>query len=38
MPEANRLYSSFGFMPVDRYNSNDVANVQFFCKSLKDSV
>ncbi|WP_035348675.1 GNAT family N-acetyltransferase [Edaphobacter aggregans] len=36
MPEANRLYASYGFVPVDRYNDNDVAGVQFFCKSLKD--
>ena len=36
MPEANRLYASYGFVPVERYNNNDVAGVQFFCKSLKD--
>jgi GNAT superfamily N-acetyltransferase len=36
MPEANRLYASYGFVPVERYNDNDVSGVQFFCKSLKD--
>jgi GNAT superfamily N-acetyltransferase len=37
MPEANQLYASYGFLPVERYNDNDVAGVQFFCKSLKDN-
>jgi len=34
MPEANRLYASLGFVPVERYNQNTVANVQFFSKPL----
>ena len=34
MPEANRLYASLGFSPVERYNQNPVANVEFFRKSL----
>jgi len=34
MPDANRLYAAFGFRPVARYNSNDVANVEFFALSL----
>jgi GNAT superfamily N-acetyltransferase len=34
MPEANRLYASLGFTPVERYNQNTVANVEFFSKSL----
>ena len=37
MPEANRLYATYGFLPVARYNDNDVAEVQFFRKSLKDN-
>jgi GNAT superfamily N-acetyltransferase len=37
MPEANRLYATYGFTPVERYNDNDVAGVQFFCKSLRDN-
>lgn len=34
MPEANRLYASLGFTPVERYNQNPVAGVEFFSKSL----
>ena len=34
MPEANRLYASLGFTPVERYNQNTVTNVEFFRKSL----
>jgi GNAT superfamily N-acetyltransferase len=35
MPEANRLYASFGFKPVERYNRNDVAGVEFFSRPIK---
>jgi GNAT superfamily N-acetyltransferase len=38
MPEANRLYASFDFTPVERYNDNNVAGVEFFAKSLKEDV
>jgi ribosomal protein S18 acetylase RimI-like enzyme len=30
MPEANRLYEAVGFVPVERYNSNPVADIVFF--------
>ena len=30
MPEANRLYEALGFVPVERYNSNSVADIVFF--------
>jgi len=35
MPEANRLYTSLGFKPVERYNRNDVAGVEFFSRPIK---
>jgi len=34
MPEANRLYASLGFEEVPRYNTNPVANVVFFRRTL----
>ena len=34
MPEANRLYTSLGFEPVERYNQNPVADVAFFRRAL----
>ena len=34
MPEANRLYEALGFVPVERYNNNPVADVVFFRLSL----
>jgi len=34
MPEAGRLYASLGFIPVQRYNDNPVAGVEFFTKRL----
>ena len=34
MPEANRLYASLGFTPVERYNRNDVADVEFFFRRI----
>lgn len=30
MPEANRLYQAMGFVPVERYNNNPLADVVFF--------
>jgi GNAT superfamily N-acetyltransferase len=36
MPEANRLYASLGFAPVERYNQNSVADVEFFAKPLNN--
>ena len=36
MPEANRLYERLGFVPVERYNDNDVADVVFFRLGLGD--
>jgi GNAT superfamily N-acetyltransferase len=36
MPEANRLYASLGFKPVERYNRNDVAGVEFFSRPIKN--
>jgi GNAT superfamily N-acetyltransferase len=35
MPEANKLYASFGFRPVDRYNRNNVAGVEFFSRPIR---
>jgi GNAT superfamily N-acetyltransferase len=34
MPEANRLYESMGFTPVDRYNANAGPGVAYFKRSL----
>jgi GNAT superfamily N-acetyltransferase len=34
MPEANRLYAAMGFDPVERYNENPLAGVEFFRLSL----
>jgi len=34
MPEANRLYTSLGFVPVERYNDNPVADLAYFSKDL----
>ena len=34
MPEANKLYAGFGFRPVERYNQNDVAGVEFFSRRV----
>ncbi|MBS1821955.1 MAG: GNAT family N-acetyltransferase [Acidobacteria bacterium] len=34
MPEANRLYASLGFMPVERYNRNSVVDVEFFYRPV----
>jgi GNAT superfamily N-acetyltransferase len=34
MPEANRLYEAMGFMRVERYNENPVADVVFFRRGL----
>lgn len=35
MPEANRLYESMGFLPVERYNKNPLADVAFFRRDLR---
>jgi len=34
MPEANRLYEAMGFVPVERYNNNPLADVVFFRRPL----
>ncbi|HEY6374786.1 MAG TPA: GNAT family N-acetyltransferase [Edaphobacter sp.] len=34
MPEANRLYEAMGFMRVERYNENTVADLAFFRREL----
>jgi GNAT superfamily N-acetyltransferase len=36
MPEANRLYESMGFVPVERYNKNPVADLAFFRRDLRN--
>ena len=35
MPEANRLYEVMGFLPVERYNKNPLADVVFFRRDLQ---
>ena len=37
MPDANRLYAAFGFRSVERYNTNPVANVEFFALPLRET-
>ena len=34
MPEANRLYEAMGFVRVERYNENPVADVVFYRREL----
>jgi GNAT superfamily N-acetyltransferase len=34
MPEANRMYSSLGFLPVERYNRNFINGVEFFRRPI----
>ena len=36
MPEANRLYASQGFVPVERYNDNPVADLAYFSRDLRN--
>jgi GNAT superfamily N-acetyltransferase len=38
MPEANRLYEAMGFIPVERYNKNPVADLAFFRRDLRKGV
>ena len=38
MPEANRLYEAMGFVPVERYNKNPVADLVFFRRDLRKGV
>jgi GNAT superfamily N-acetyltransferase len=38
MPEANRLYQAMGFMPVERYNKNPIADVAFFRRDLQQGI
>lgn len=35
MPEAVKLYTSLGFVPVERYNQNPVEGLAFFVRRLK---
>jgi GNAT superfamily N-acetyltransferase len=35
MPEANRLYELMGFVPVERYNKNPLADIAFFRRDLQ---
>ena len=35
MPDANKLYASLGFRPVERYNKNTVAGVEFFSRPIR---
>jgi hypothetical protein len=35
MPEANRLYQAMGFVRVERYNKNPLADVVFFRRGLQ---
>jgi hypothetical protein len=34
MPEANRLYQAMGFVRVERYNKNPLADIAFFRRGL----
>jgi GNAT superfamily N-acetyltransferase len=36
MPEANRLYEAMGFVRVERYNENRIANVVFLRRGLNE--
>lgn len=36
MPDANRLYASLGFKPVERYNQNFIAGIEFFFRPLEN--
>jgi GNAT superfamily N-acetyltransferase len=38
MPEANRMYSSFGFLPIERYNRNSINGIEFFRRSIPKSL
>jgi hypothetical protein len=35
MPEANRLYEAMGFVSVERYNKNPLADIAFFRRDLQ---
>lgn len=35
MPDANKLYASLGFRPVERYNQNSVGGVEFFSRPIR---
>ncbi len=35
MPEANKLYASLGFRPVERYNRNSIDGVEFFSRAIE---
>jgi GNAT superfamily N-acetyltransferase len=37
MPDANKLYASLGFRPVERYNQNTVAGVEFFSRPIRSA-
>jgi GNAT superfamily N-acetyltransferase len=37
MPEANRLYEAMGFVPVERYNKNPLADIAFFRRDLQEN-
>jgi GNAT superfamily N-acetyltransferase len=38
MPEANRLYEAMGFVPVERYNKNPLADSAFFRRDLQKNI